>query len=138
MIGVRSDQLVARAVACAKEGDLSALHFLYVRYVDDVAERVQSVVGDPQAADEITQELFARLVETIGEHQTIEDWLIRAAHIAATDAHDAVHADSDDDRSRPRTNGESARSGASLVHDRVEGALKDPDDPSRQAAAGWH
>jgi DNA-directed RNA polymerase specialized sigma24 family protein len=94
---MRSDQLVTRAVARAKDGDLSALHFLYVRYVDDVAERVRSVGGEPQAVDDVTQEVFAGLVETIGEHQTgevaFEAWILRAARSAAIGSRETAEED---------------------------------------------
>ena len=42
--------LLQRAIARAKEGDPSALDFLYVRYADDVCGYVQSIVRDRFAA----------------------------------------------------------------------------------------
>ena len=37
-------ELVRRAVVALKQGDQSALHFLYVRYADDVCGFIRSIV----------------------------------------------------------------------------------------------
>ncbi|HYY21346.1 MAG TPA: hypothetical protein VE780_05655, partial [Thermoleophilaceae bacterium] len=39
-------RLLTNAIASAKEGDVSALHFIYVRYADDVQGYVRSIVRD--------------------------------------------------------------------------------------------
>lgn len=83
------DDLVARAVARAKEGDTSALHFLYVRFADDVRCYVQSMVRDPHEAEDITQNVFAKLMKAILKYERREApfaaWIIRVARNAALD-----------------------------------------------------
>src|SRR5918999_1088543 len=62
-------ELLTRAIARAKEGDASALHFLYIRYADDVCGYVQSIVRDPHEAEDITQSLFAKLLNKIQRYE---------------------------------------------------------------------
>src|ERR687895_1523659 len=82
-------QLLARAIARAKEGDVSALHFLYVRYADDVCGYVQSIVRDPHEAEDITQSLFAKLLNKIQRYEQrqvpFSAWILRVARNAALD-----------------------------------------------------
>jgi RNA polymerase sigma-70 factor, ECF subfamily len=84
-----TDQLVTRAVSRAKEGDISALHFLYVRYADDVARYVQSIVRELHAAEDITQDMFAKLIEAIAKYEQrdvpFKAWILRVARNAALD-----------------------------------------------------
>jgi RNA polymerase sigma-70 factor (ECF subfamily) len=79
----------ASAIARAKQGDTSALHFLYVRYADDVYGFVNSIVRDRHEAEDITQNLFARLTWTIGEYDEREApfsaWILRVARNSALD-----------------------------------------------------
>jgi RNA polymerase sigma-70 factor (ECF subfamily) len=81
--------LLARAIAAAKEGDVSALHFVYVRYADDVQGYVQSIVRDRHEAEDITQNVFARLISAIARYEQRETpfaaWLMRVARNAALD-----------------------------------------------------
>jgi hypothetical protein len=60
--------LLANAIARAKQGDTSALHFLYIRYADDVYGFVNSIVRDHHEAEDITQNLFAKLMRIIGKY----------------------------------------------------------------------
>ena len=82
-------QLLSRAIARAKEGDASALHFLYVRYADDVCGYVQSIVRDPHEAEDITQSLFAKLLNKIQRYEQrqvpFSAWILRVARNAALD-----------------------------------------------------
>lgn len=84
-----SDDLVAEAVAFAKEGDSSALHFLYVRFADDVCSYVRSIVRDPHAAEDITQVVFAKLMKGIRKYERRDvpfaAWIIRVARNEALD-----------------------------------------------------
>ena len=57
--------LVTLAVARAKEGDTAALHFLYVRFADDVCAYVDSIVPSLDESREITQKVFGALMTTI-------------------------------------------------------------------------
>jgi RNA polymerase sigma-70 factor, ECF subfamily len=82
-----SDGLVYEAVARAKEGDMSALHFLYVRFADNVCADVRSIVRDPHAAEDMTQVVFANLTKAIQTYERADvpfaAWIIRTARNAA-------------------------------------------------------
>jgi RNA polymerase sigma-70 factor (ECF subfamily) len=84
-----SGTLLASAIAGAKAGDVSALHFLYVRYADDVQGYVGSIVRDRHEAEDITQNVFAKLLSAIARYEQREvpfaAWLMRVAHNAALD-----------------------------------------------------
>jgi RNA polymerase sigma-70 factor, ECF subfamily len=83
------DELVYEAVAAAKAGDMSALHFLYVRFADDVCAYVRSIVRDPHAAEDITQNVFAKLMKAIHRYERrsvpFAAWIIRVARNMALD-----------------------------------------------------
>jgi RNA polymerase sigma-70 factor (ECF subfamily) len=82
-------ELVYRAVARLKEGDKSALHFLYVRYADDVCGYVRSIVRDSFEAEDITQNVFAKLVTAIHKYEHREvpfaAWILRVSRNVALD-----------------------------------------------------
>jgi DNA-directed RNA polymerase specialized sigma24 family protein len=84
-----NDDLVREAVARAKEGDMSALHFLYVRFADDVCAYAQSIVPYPRAAEDITQVVFAKLMKAILRYERgdapFAGWLIRVLRNVALD-----------------------------------------------------
>ena len=85
-----SDQrLVYEAVARAKEGDMSALQFLYIRYADDIRGYVGSIVRDPHEAEDITQNVFAKLMTAILKYERREvpfaAWILRVARNVALD-----------------------------------------------------
>jgi hypothetical protein len=63
------DGMLGSAIARAKQGDTNALHFLYVRYADDVYGFVNSIVRDHHEAEDITQNLFAKLMRIIGKYE---------------------------------------------------------------------
>jgi RNA polymerase sigma-70 factor, ECF subfamily len=83
------DGLVYEAVAQAKQGDMSALHFLYVRFADDVCTYVRSIVRDPHAAEDITQAVFTKLMRAIQKYERRDApfaaWIIRVARNVALD-----------------------------------------------------
>jgi RNA polymerase sigma-70 factor (ECF subfamily) len=83
------DSLVTLAVARAKEGDRSALAFLYVRYATEVEQYVASIVGDQHEAEDITQDVFLKLMRVIGSYTQrgvpFVGWLRRVARNAAVD-----------------------------------------------------
>ncbi len=88
--GESSDgQLVQDAVAYAKAGDPEGLHFLYLRYAPDVQRHVNSVVHDLHEAEDITQNVFAKLIQTIGKYEQRDvpftAWILRVARNAALD-----------------------------------------------------
>jgi RNA polymerase sigma-70 factor (ECF subfamily) len=81
--------LLMNAIARAKEGDANALHFLYVRYADDVYGFVNSIVRDHHEAEDITQNVFAKLLRIIGKYEQrdvpFSAWILRVARNAALD-----------------------------------------------------
>jgi RNA polymerase sigma-70 factor (ECF subfamily) len=83
------DELVYEAVARAKQGDTSALHFLYVRFADDVCAYARSIVRDPHAAEDITQVVFTKLMKAIQKYERRDvpfaAWIIRVARNVALD-----------------------------------------------------
>ncbi len=87
--GEGDSAIVVRAVARLKEGDRSALHFLYVRFADDVCGFVNSIVRDSHEAEDITQNVFAKLPKAIGRYEQREvpfgAWILRVARNAALD-----------------------------------------------------
>jgi RNA polymerase sigma-70 factor, ECF subfamily len=90
-----ADDRVYEAVAHAKEGDMNALHFLYVRFADEVCTCTQGIVRDPHAAEDITQVVFAKLMKGILEYEhgdaPFAAWLIRVSRNVALDHIGASH-----------------------------------------------
>lgn len=87
---VRSaSRLTQEAVVRAQAGDMEGMHYLYVRFVDDVLRYVDSFVHDHHEAEDITQNIFAKLMTAIGKYQPREvpfdAWLLRVARNAALD-----------------------------------------------------
>jgi RNA polymerase sigma-70 factor (ECF subfamily) len=86
---LENSALVTQAVARAKEGDMTALHFLYVRYADPVRGYIGSIVRDSHEAEDITQTLFLNLLKKIHRYERREvpfaAWILRVARNAALD-----------------------------------------------------
>ncbi len=84
-----SAALVTRAVAKAKEGDREAVRFLYLQYADNVYGYVRSIVRDDYEAEDVTQQVFAKLIVVIGKYEQravpFSAWILRLAHNAAID-----------------------------------------------------
>ncbi|HEX5699052.1 MAG TPA: RNA polymerase sigma factor [Rubrobacter sp.] len=82
-------KLVKEAVVRAKAGDAEGLHFLYVRYAPDVLRYVDSVLHDRHEAEDITQNVFAKLMTKIEKYEPREvpfaAWILRVARNAALD-----------------------------------------------------
>jgi len=85
----RASQLTREAVARAKAGDSEGLHYLYVRYADDVLRYVTGFVRDHHEAEDITQNVFAKLMKAIKKYEQREvpfdAWILRVARNAALD-----------------------------------------------------
>lgn len=83
------DHLVARAVVRAQEGDREAVRFLYLRYADNVYSYVRSIVRDDFEAEDVTQQVFAKLMVVIRKYESrgvpFSSWILRIAHNAAID-----------------------------------------------------
>jgi RNA polymerase sigma-70 factor, ECF subfamily len=77
------------AVAAGKEGDKEAIHFLYVRYAPDLLRYVNSFVQDVHEAEDIVQNVFAKLITSLSKYQQREvpfkAWILRIARNAALD-----------------------------------------------------
>jgi RNA polymerase sigma-70 factor (ECF subfamily) len=87
--GAGNSRMVQRAVERAKAGDAEGLHFLYVRYAPDVQRYVASFVHDHHEAEDITQNVFAKLMTAIGKYEQRDvpftAWILRVARNAALD-----------------------------------------------------
>ena len=81
--------LERKAIAAAKAGDWDALTYLYSRYSDDVCRFVQSIVHDHHQAEDITHDVFAKLIRAIQKYEEREvpfaAWIMRVARNAALD-----------------------------------------------------
>lgn len=84
-----NSRLVQQAVKAAKAGDAEGLHFLYVRYAPDVQRYIVSFVRDHHEAEDITQNVFAKLMTGIKKYEQREApfsaWIMRVARNAALD-----------------------------------------------------
>lgn len=82
-------RLVARAVRRAQEGDRDALGFLYARYAENIQGYVRSIVHDHHEAEDVTQHVFAKMIDVIGKYQEREvpffAWMLRVARNVAVD-----------------------------------------------------
>jgi RNA polymerase sigma-70 factor (ECF subfamily) len=81
--------LVSAAVARAKQGDREAVRFLYLRYADNVYGYVRSIVRDEYEAEDVTQQVFTKLMVVIHKYEQravpFSAWILRLAHNAAID-----------------------------------------------------
>jgi len=77
------------AVAAAQAGDSQGIHFLYARFSADVQRYVNSIVHDYHEAEDITQNVFAKLTRRIGKYEERDvpfaAWIMRVARNAALD-----------------------------------------------------
>ena len=84
-----SEGLVLSAVIGAKAGDEEAMRFLYLRYADNVYGYVCSIVRDEHEAEDVTQQLFAKLLTALQRYEPrsvpFSAWILRIAHNAAID-----------------------------------------------------
>ncbi len=82
-------RLVQAAVRRAKQGDREALHFLYVRYAPDLLRYVNSFLHDHHESEDVVQNVFAKLITTIGKYEERDvpftAWILRVARNAALD-----------------------------------------------------
>jgi RNA polymerase sigma-70 factor, ECF subfamily len=81
--------LVALAIARGKEGDREAIRFLFARYADNVYGYVCSIVRDEHEAEDITQDVFAKLLTNLHKYEQravpFAAWLLRVARNVALD-----------------------------------------------------
>jgi|1186.fasta_scaffold46470_2 RNA polymerase sigma-70 factor (ECF subfamily) len=87
--GERESDRVAHLVIAAKAGDREALSELYARYAGRVRAHVLRIVGDEHAAEDITQQVFAKLLTRFDRFEPgpvpFAAWLLRVAQNAAID-----------------------------------------------------
>jgi RNA polymerase sigma-70 factor (ECF subfamily) len=81
--GGGDSRIVRMAIARAQKGDMEALHFLYVRYAADVLRYVRSFVGDHHEAEDITQNVFVKLMSVIGKYEPREVPFAALDHLRA-------------------------------------------------------
>lgn len=83
------ERLVADAVRRAKNGESDAVRFLYSRYADNVYSYVRTIVRDHHDAEDVTQQVFAKLMTSILRYEPrgvpFVRWLLRMSHNAAID-----------------------------------------------------
>lgn len=82
-------RLVSRAVKLAQAGDRDALAFLYARFADDIRGYAASIVRDQHDAEDVTQQVFAKLMRVIGKYEEREvpffAWMLRVTRNVAVD-----------------------------------------------------
>ena len=88
----QSDETLRRVklvVARAKQGDREAVRFLYVQYSQNIYGYVRSIVQDEHEAEDVTQQVFAKLITAIVKYDErgvpFFAWLLRLARNAAID-----------------------------------------------------
>ena len=73
----------------ARDGDREALAFLYRRYADSVYGYVISIVHDEHAAEDVTQQVFLKLMSVLHLYEPrkvpFAAWIVRVARNAAYD-----------------------------------------------------
>jgi RNA polymerase sigma-70 factor, ECF subfamily len=82
-------RLTKQAVAKAKAGDPEGIHYLYVRYADDVRRYVATFVKDQHEAEDITHNVFAKLMTAITKYEErsvpFVAWILRVARNSSLD-----------------------------------------------------
>ncbi|MGH2868852.1 MAG: RNA polymerase sigma factor [Solirubrobacteraceae bacterium] len=83
------DPILARAITMARTGDPEGMRYLYVRYGDNVYGYVRSIVRDAHEAEDITQQLFVKLMTALDKYEPrgvpFSAWMLRLAHNLAMD-----------------------------------------------------
>ncbi len=88
------DQITPLVLAC-RRGEAAAAEALYEFYVDRIYRYLLARTGDPHTAEDLTGELFVRMIEHIGRFKINPDrpaasfsaWLYRIAGNLAADHH---------------------------------------------------
>jgi RNA polymerase sigma-70 factor, ECF subfamily len=92
-VGLSSDDpskhRLSEVIARAKQGDSDAIQWLYVQYGDNVYGYARSILRDEHEAEDIRQQVFTRLITSIGSYQErsvpFSAWLLRVTHNLAID-----------------------------------------------------
>jgi RNA polymerase sigma-70 factor, ECF subfamily len=84
-----AEEHVRRIVHAAQGGDRDAMRELYVRHAARVHACVAKIVWDEHEAEDVTQQVFAKLLTELGRYQPgeapFEAWVWRVAHNVAVD-----------------------------------------------------
>jgi RNA polymerase sigma-70 factor (ECF subfamily) len=84
-----SEERVRRIVRAAKNGDREAMRELYVSHAARVHACVARIVWDEHEAEDVTQQVFAKLLTELGRYEPGEApfgaWVVRVARNAAVD-----------------------------------------------------
>jgi RNA polymerase sigma-70 factor (ECF subfamily) len=87
--GPCDDALSREAVTLARRGDRDALRYLYVTYAGAVNRRVRGIVQDAHEAEDLTHDVFTKLVTALAKYEEREvpfsAWILRVAQNAALD-----------------------------------------------------
>ena len=79
----------ARAVSRAQQGDREALQYLYVRYAGNVYGYVASIVHDEHEAEDVTQQVFTKLIGSLSKYEQREApfmaWILAVSRNVALD-----------------------------------------------------
>ena len=77
------------AAARAKASDTDALRYIYLVYADNIYGYVRSIVRDEHDAEDVTQQVFAKLITAIAKYDDrgvpFVAWLLRLARNVAID-----------------------------------------------------
>lgn len=80
---------LAGAIRCAKAGDREAVRYLYLRFSPNVFGYARSIVRDEHEAEDVTQQVFARLITALARYEDrgvpFSAWLLRITHNTAID-----------------------------------------------------
>src|ERR671922_1424252 len=89
MVAPSEELAVRRLVQRAKAGDHDAMRQLYVRFAPHVHDYVKRIVVNPDDADDLTQQIFAKLLTELWRYEPGEApfraWILRVSHNAAID-----------------------------------------------------
>jgi RNA polymerase sigma-70 factor (ECF subfamily) len=124
------ERLVRRAVARAKQGDRDALRFLYLRYADNVYSYVCTIVRDHHDAEDVTQQVFAKLLTAIVKYEdrgvSFVAWLLRLSHNVAVDAvRSRRETPAEEIRGADEHDGETAAQDAGALRDAISALPED-------------
>lgn len=78
-----------RALDRAKLGDQAAMRYIYLRFAGNVYGYARSIVRDEHEAEDVTQQVFARLMTALPRYEQravpFSAWLLRITHNMAID-----------------------------------------------------
>lgn len=80
---------LAHVISRAQAGDSAAFRYLYLRFADNVYGYARSIVRDEHEAEDVTQQVFARVMTAIGRYEQrsvpFSSWILRITHNMSID-----------------------------------------------------